>query len=293
MSTSDENGAQSIGMIDEANRDDLYKIAAQKQWNQNPCGINPAELLDEESDFHTRAIFDEIARNRYGSNPWLDTALPWNEFAGKAVLEIGQGVGTDLVRMAENGAIVSAIDLTERHVKLARNNLDQHGLSCDLRQGDASKLPFADASFDLVYSIGVLHHTPDIEDCLLEAHRVLKPGGRIVIALYHRWSGYHLVSKLIVDGLYRRKLFSLGYAGLMATVEAGCDGITNKPLVRTYDKPMLRRCMRAFQGLRVTVDHLFPDHVALPYLGTLLTQRRCDALAGKFGWYIISDAWKS
>ena len=279
-------------MIDFADRDDGYKIAARKQWNQNPCGINPTELLDEESGSYTRTLFDEIARNRYESNSWLDAALPWNEVAGKAVLEIGQGVGTDLVRMAENGAIVSAIDLTERHVELAQNNLDQHGFSCDLRLGDASKLPFADASFDLVYSIGVLHHTPDIEDCLREAHRVLKPGGRIIIALYHRWSGYHLVSKLIVDGLYRRKLFSLGYAGLMATIEAGCDGITNKPLVRTYDKSMLRRLMRAFQGLRLTVDHLFPDHVAVPYLGALLTQRRCDVLSDKFGWYIISDALK-
>lgn len=268
-----------------------YKLAAQQQWNANPCGISIDAALLDDGQF-TRSIFDSIAVARYQSNPWLEAALPWDAVAGQYVLEIGFGVGTDLVRMAQNGANANGIDLTERHHRLAQKNFEQHGLISNLISGDAAVLPFDDGVFDLVYSVGVLHHTPDIEEILAEVYRVTRPGGKVIIVLYHRWSVFHLFYKIFVDGILRGNLFKLGYSGLMATIEQGCDGRTNIPLVRTYGGQQLRRIMRAFSGIDIQIAHLDPGQTALPSIGPVLSEATCNALASRFGWYIIATAHK-
>lgn len=97
----------------------------------------------------------------------------------------------------ENGARVSGIDLTEAAIRLTAEHLKVNGVDddkSDLRTADAERLPFEDATFDIVYSYGVLHHTPDTEAALAEVHRVLKPGGELRAMIYHvpSWTGFML-----------------------------------------------------------------------------------------------------
>lgn len=153
------------------------------------------------------------------------------------VLEIGCGMGTHTQCLAQAGARVVAIDLTQQAVEMTRRRCALLGLSADVRAADAESLPFADASFDLVWTWGVLHHSRSFERCLAEVSRVLRPGGRLFMMVYHRRSLiYHLHNVLIrgilcggrlrkssaeiydenIDGAYARMFTVSELAGLLA-----------------------------------------------------------------------------
>ncbi|MBM3245649.1 MAG: class I SAM-dependent methyltransferase [Candidatus Omnitrophica bacterium] len=105
---------------------------------------------------------------------------------GKSLLDIGCGPGFLTRHFAFKRYDVSAIDLSQAAVSLTRKSLELCGLDADVRQGNAEDLEFKDNSFDYVISSGVLHHTPDTRKAILEAYRVLKPGGKAKITLYYR-----------------------------------------------------------------------------------------------------------
>lgn len=125
---------------------------------------------------------------RYRLEPEIETFAHFPSGHNRDILEIGVGMGADLLRWARAGGRVTGIDLTERAVAFTRRRLAEAGLSGDVRVGDAENLPFPDASFDLVWSWGVLHHTPMSTRALREAARVLRPGGRYAVMVYHRRS---------------------------------------------------------------------------------------------------------
>ncbi len=118
------------------------------------------------------------------------------------MLEIGVGAGTDFIQWLRNGANASGVDLTDAAIALTTERATQEGFKPDLQQADAERLPFPDATFDVVYSYGVLHHTPDTVKSIAELARVLKPGGTARLMLYHypSWTslllwGVHCVAK--------------------------------------------------------------------------------------------------
>jgi ubiquinone/menaquinone biosynthesis C-methylase UbiE len=127
-------------------------------------------------------------RLRYELEPAILTFADFESAAGKRVLEIGVGMGADFLRWVRAGARASGVDLTERAVSLTLTRLADEGLEADVRVADAEDLPFPDDEFDIVYSWGALHHTPNPAQALAEAQRVLAPGGKLKIMLYHRRS---------------------------------------------------------------------------------------------------------
>lgn len=165
------------------------KRAVRRFWEDAPCGVERAVAKEG-----SREWFAEIERRREQQEPFIGEFAEFASTGGKTVLEIGVGVGTDHVRFARAGADLHGIDLTERAVALVRRRLELEGLSSDLRVADAEALPFADESFDVVYSWGVLHHTPDTARAVAEAVRVAQPGARVCIMVYsrHAWVSYGL-----------------------------------------------------------------------------------------------------
>lgn len=151
-------------------------------WNDASCG--EALLLPSADADGYRAQ----AAERYRLEPYIADFAGFDAVRGQRVLEIGVGLGADHQRFAEGGAVLAGIDLTERAVDHSRRRLAALGLKSDLRVGDAEQLPFADEAFGLVYSWGVIHHSPDTAAAAREILRVLKPGGRFAVMLYHRWS---------------------------------------------------------------------------------------------------------
>ena len=152
-------------------------------WQEHPCGSKFSD-----AEIGTREFFDRVEAHRYEKEWHIPVAAQFASTRGLKVLEIGCGVGTDGLQFARGGATYTGVDLTEAAVGLARNNFASAGIAGEFRMSDAENLDFADESFDVVYSHGVLHHTPDIEAAVREIHRVLKPGGRAIVMLYHRGS---------------------------------------------------------------------------------------------------------
>jgi SAM-dependent methyltransferase len=170
------------------------KLRVKNHWEREVCasrygvGVHGgfadlAARIDQrvyELDY-MRAAFAEFERTR-----------------GKRVLEVGLGAGSDFIRWARAGAIAYGVDLTEASVSLVRRRLRVERLDAVVIVGDAERLPFPDEHFDIYYSWGVLHHTPDTEKALSEAWRVLKVGGRLKLMLYH----YPSIFAWLVWGMY-------------------------------------------------------------------------------------------
>jgi SAM-dependent methyltransferase len=158
------------------------KDAVRNFWERASCG---EELYLTGADPRN---YEEQARERYRLEPYIDPFADFENTKGKRVLEIGVGLGADHERFARAGAILSGVDLTERAIFHTRRRFELLGLASDLSVGDAENLHFDDESFDLVYSWGVIHHSPNTAKAVAEIYRVLCLGGRAKIMIYHKWS---------------------------------------------------------------------------------------------------------
>jgi ubiquinone/menaquinone biosynthesis C-methylase UbiE len=158
------------------------KAAVHDFWNAASCG---EELYLPDS---TREGFRRHSETRYLLEPEIVDFARFESWRGQRVLEVGVGLGADHQRFAEAGAVLTGIDLTERAIRSTGRRFDLFGLDSKLQVADAEQLPFEDASFDLVYSWGVMTHSPDTPAAIREAFRVLRPGGTAKLMLYHKWS---------------------------------------------------------------------------------------------------------
>jgi ubiquinone/menaquinone biosynthesis C-methylase UbiE len=171
-------------------------------WNKEACGTWAAS-----SEKYSRNYFDEIEEYRYQVEPEIFSFAQFTRFYGKKILEVGVGAGTDFLQFVRAGAEAYGIDLTEEAVEHVKKRLDVYGLAAkEVKVADAENLPYKDNTFDLVYSYGVIHHSPNFNKALEEIIRVASIGGRIKIMVYHRRS-LNAFSKYLMYGLRRGKPF--------------------------------------------------------------------------------------
>jgi ubiquinone/menaquinone biosynthesis C-methylase UbiE len=174
--------------------DDPLKAAVQRHWEEEVCGVRYSANVER------RAFFEELARERYRLEPYI---LPFADFPSAKndeILEIGVGAGADFANWCRFAKHATGIDLTHSAIDLTRERLQVMEVPqsrYSLRQTDAERLPFADGSFDGVYSWGVLHHTPDTAAAFREVNRVLRPGGWLRAMIYHvpSWTGFLLQAR--------------------------------------------------------------------------------------------------
>lgn len=144
-------------------------------WDAGPCGTRYLQAVE---DFESHAVA------RYALEPHIPGFARFTDARGQRVLELGVGMGADYLEWLKAGARVTGIDISDASLECARRRCEQAGYRPDLRVADAEHLPFPDAAFDVVYSYGVMHHSPDTARCFKEAWRVLKPGGEARIMVY-------------------------------------------------------------------------------------------------------------
>ena len=267
-----------------------FKAAARRNWSAVPCGTDVTLAAR-----HTREYFEEIERYRYRTQPWTAQAIDRLEVQGRRVLEVGFGAGTDHLRLARRGARLAGVDLTPENFVETSRRFAHDGRRPAIAVADAESLPFRDGVFDLAYSFGVVHHTPDIDRALRELARVIAPGGRAWIAVYHRrsiffWWSVFAYRYLLKRGYRRRTL----RAQLSLVEHPG----TNEDLVvwlHTRRGMIARAACAGFARVRTSVAHIVPADVAgLDVLVSEPERPRAwlSWLGRAWGWYVVVEAEK-
>lgn len=160
------------------------KSEVQEFWNNETCGT----FVTNQEQF-SKEYFEEIEKERYRMQPEIPIFAEFDKFKGKKMLEVGVGAGTDFLQWVRGGAIAHGIDLTQKAIDHVEHRLSLYGLKAEeFKVADCENLPYSDNYFDVVYSWGVIHHTPNTPQALYEIIRVLKPGGKAKIMIYHRHS---------------------------------------------------------------------------------------------------------
>jgi SAM-dependent methyltransferase len=222
----------------------------------------------------SRGFFHDLDRYHFEKLHHLPRLVQFDGFRGQTVLDIGCGAGVDLARFARGGAQVTGVDLAPSAIALARANFDQQGLAGRFEVADGEHLPFADATFDLVYAHGVVQYTAHPDRLVAEARRVLKPGGRAIFQVYNRVSWLNALSKLMKVGLEHE----------------------DAPVLRTFTIAEFSRLLSGFRRVRI-VPERFPVKSRLHggwkgavynglFVGTFNALPR--ALVGRFGWHLLA-----
>jgi ubiquinone/menaquinone biosynthesis C-methylase UbiE len=158
------------------------KASVRDYWDRAPCGTPDVAHLER------IRRYAELERIRYEREPFIARFARFEQARGVKLLEVGVGAGTDHLQFARAGAVCTGVDLSATSLETARERLSAEGLTSHLQVADAEALPFPADTFELVYSWGVIHHTPDTRAAAREILRVLRPGGRFCVMVYNRHS---------------------------------------------------------------------------------------------------------
>jgi 2-polyprenyl-3-methyl-5-hydroxy-6-metoxy-1,4-benzoquinol methylase len=263
------------------------KQRARDQWSRDPAGA----VYGREHEFGTREFFDAVAAHRYNVYaPWMSEVMGFNDFAGARLLEIGCGMGTDLLQFARGGAKVTGVDLTPRSIEISRQHFAVYGARGDFAITDGESLPFAEESFDVVYSNGVLHHTPDTAGAVREVQRVLRPGGLARVMLYHRGSAYYWGQIILRYGLLHGQLLrgDLPEEIMSRYVEVNEGG--GRPLVKVYSRRETRNLFSMFREVKIQIEQL--TRAELFILGRIVPEGMFRRLRRSVGGNVIVSARK-
>jgi ubiquinone/menaquinone biosynthesis C-methylase UbiE len=204
--------------------------AIKAYWNEH---IHDLEIATH--PVGTIGFFRELDEYRFDKLRYLPKVVDFAGNSGKTVLEVGCGIGIDLLRFARGGAIVTGIDLAEVSIELARKNFIHNRLEADLQVMDGEAMTFADNSFDVVYAHGVLQYTHDARRMVGELHRVLKTGGEAIVMVYNKYSWLNALSKLMKVELEHE----------------------DAPVLRKYSIGETKELLKLFSQMRIVVER-FP-----------------------------------
>jgi ubiquinone/menaquinone biosynthesis C-methylase UbiE len=293
-------------------------------WNTEACGTQFVTAARDERDFYA-----QYRRFRYETEWHIPEFVPFAAMRGQRVLEIGCGNGADGVMFAQHGADYTGVDLTEAAVAATRKHFAVLDLPGKFQTADAEQLDFPADSFDVVYSYGVLHHTPEPARAIREVQRVLKPGGRAYVMLYHRHSfnyyarilGYMRARVLLrilartgrwandkaaarakelagVRGNERPETWTLHYENFL---RAGwnylrarnfvhhCTDGPECPYAYVYSKRAARQLFAPFRTVNFRVAHFPLRKYAFARALPFAVER---LLAARLGWYLLIEAVK-
>lgn len=219
-------------------------------------------------------FFRDLEQYHFEKLHHLPRLVPFEGFAGRRVLEVGCGAGTDLIRFARNGAIPTGVDLAASAIRLATDNFALEGRKAGLLVADGEALPFPDASFDLVYAHGVVQYTTDDQALVRDCRRVLKPGGTAIFQVYNRISWLNALSRVTKVELEH----------------------VDAPVYRKYSIGEFRNLLKDFSRVRI-VPERFPVKTRLHggLKGTIyntffvgLFNAMPRALVRRFGWHLLA-----
>ena len=257
-------------------------------WNRRPCNIRHSTKA-----IGSREYFDEVEARKYLVEPHIPTFAEFPRWKGKRVLEIGCGIGTDTMNFARAGAEVTAVDLSEKSLEIARQRASVYGLSnIQFFHGNAEELTsFVPAGgYDLIYSFGVIHHTPHPERVIEQLLLCSRPGTALKMMVYHR-NSWKALQILLREGHGAFWKFS-------ELLERYSEAQTGSPVTYAYTPSTVRDLLRGFTTDSVAIDHIFPyripDYLQYRYVRLwyfrYLPAPVFRGLERRLGWHLCVNA---
>lgn len=227
----------------------------EEYWDRRPCNIRHSP-----SEVGTRQYFDEVEARKYFVEPHIPRFAEFERWREKRVLEIGCGIGTDTINFARHGAWVTAVELSERSLEIARRRAEVYGLGNRIRfyQANAEKMTqvVPVEPYDLIYSFGVIHHTPDPEQVVDQIRHYVRPGSTIKLMVYNRysWKVLWMVLKFGKGQFWR----------LPEVVARHSEAQEGCPVTFAFIKREMRQLLAryAFKVTEMWVDHIFPYRIS-------------------------------
>ena len=256
-------------------------------WDARPCNIRHSL-----KPVGTREYFKEVEARKYLVEPHIPRFADFPRWRGKKVLEIGCGIGTDTINFARAGAQVTAVDLSGESLEVARQRAQVFGVPVQFYQADAEELTqvVPVERYDLVYSFGVVHHTPNPERAIAQKSRYLDRDGILKLMVYHRhsWKVFWILMTFGWGAFWR----------LDELVARSSEAQTGCPVTYTYTRKTIHDLVSEFQILDLEVDHIFPYRLA-DYLNYQYRQvwyfRHLPPswfrwLENRWGWHLLVTA---
>lgn len=260
-------------------------------WNRRPCNLRHSP-----EPVGTKAYFDQVRERKYMVEPHIPRFADFPAWKGKRVLEIGCGIGTDTMSFAAAGAQVTAVDLSEKSLEIARQRATVYGFEDRVRFHHANAEHLSDVvpveAYDLVYSFGVIHHTPNPSRVIREVRKYVRPKSQVRLMLYHRYA-----TKVLWIALREGKG---RFWKLDELIARHSEAQTGCPVTYSYTPDQARRLVES-EGFRVRdlfVDHIFPyrvpDYVQYRYVQEwyyrAMPRSMFRWLEKNYGWHVCLTA---
>lgn len=224
----------------------MRKIA--EFWNNRPCNINHSN-----APIGSKQYFEEVQKRKYFVEPHISEFADFKKWNGKKVLEIGCGIGTDSLMFAMHGADVTVVDFSQRSIDIAKKRAEVFNFkNIRFYYGNAEKLSefLPVEKYDLIYSFGVIHHTPNPKKVLLEIKKYMTKDSVLKIMVYHKFSWK--VFGIILKNIGRPINESIAR---YSEAQTGC------PVTYTYTKKETKKLLSGYEITNMFVDHIFPYNV--------------------------------
>jgi 2-polyprenyl-3-methyl-5-hydroxy-6-metoxy-1,4-benzoquinol methylase len=218
-----------------------------RYWNERPCNIRHSCL-----PVGTQEYFDQVQWRKYFVEPHIPGFAQFERWKGKQVLELGCGIGTDSVNFARAGAQLTVVDLSEKSLQVCRQRFQVYGLEADFHCGDMEQLSsfVPERKYDLIYSFGVIHHTPHPDRVFQQLKKFCSPDTELRVMLYSKWSWkvFWILLKYGRCAFWKHAELVRKYS----EAQTGC------PVTHDYSFRDIRRLLPGFQTLSVRKEHIFP-----------------------------------
>lgn len=245
-------------------------------WDTLPCNIRHSE-----QPIGSKEYFNEVERKKFFVEPHILSFTNFTQWNGKSVLEIGCGIGTAAINFAKAGATYTGVELSEESLKLTKQRFQVYEQQGKFYSGNAEQLSYflPEQKFDLIYSFGVIHHTPNPKNVINEIKKFMHKDSTLKIMVYakHSWKNF-----MIESGLDQPE------------AQAGC------PIAFTYTKEEIEQELLGsdFTVVSIDQDHIFPYQIEPYYQGEYTKQPWFEAmpdtifkiLEKNLGWHMLVTA---
>ncbi len=245
-------------------------------WNSRPCNIrHSSELIG------SKKYFDQVEEKKYKVEPHIKEFVDFPRWRNKTVLEIGCGIGTDAINFMRNKSYYEGTDLSNESIKIAKRRFDVFGFKSNFYEGNAEELSkfVPIKKYDLIYSFGVIHHSPCPENIISEIKKYMDKNSELMIMLYAKNSWKNFMIEADLD---------------QPEAQYGC------PIANTYTKDDVRTLLKGFDIISINQKHIFPYQITPYKNGKFIKQpwfesmpkNVFDILENNLGWHLLIRAKK-